>query len=165
MAAKLASTLPGCALVRRGEQRLERIEELAARAAEETILVMSEMPDMREKNNPSFILRSRHLVLDANGVAHWTWQENEMVVEEMECDASVMAEIENDEPYAISAQSAAAKKIASFFGMKDHALAKYYDDAMNAAIEAGGNDNFTITIDSRQTANIRYRWQKLCAKK
>lgn len=174
LAAKLADALPGGRLVRRGEQGLERIEELAGRDAEEVVLVLSEMQGKDEEKNrphPAFILRSRQLGKEADGTARWAWQEQEMVVQRMECPEVIGAE-EKDEPYSVSAQGAEAKTIASFLGMKESALAKYYDDAKKVEVEVEkkkaeadkNEDKFIVSIDGKQILSIKYRWQALCAK-
>lgn len=170
----MANALPGGQLVRRGEQGLERIEELACREAEEVILVLSEMQDKdrgKASHLPAFILRSRQLGKEAGGEARWAWQKQEMAVEEMEC-AAAKKTANDEEPYSVSAQGAEAKTLASFLGISEHVLVKYYDDAKEIEVKADkkkaeadkNEDKLVISIDNKQVLSIKYRWQALCAK-
>ena len=172
----LALALPGCSFIRRGEQGLERMQELAEREAEDTILVLSSpeaacrSPVSGSINAPSsaFILRSRQ---KKEGV--WIWQAQEMVVEKMERKTGKKTD-ENreeqgpavEEPYKIVAGGEKAKELVQFLGMRDHALAPYYEEGPRIEVEAGAHqDRFSISREDGTITSIQYRWRALCAKK
>jgi len=170
----LADAWPDARFVRRGERGLERIEELAAREAQDTLLVLSsDGARPSAASSPPFILRSRQ-----RKEGRWAWQHEEMAVQKMQgpriAERSAKAKQNKGEnaspaepePFSITAHGASAEEIARFFGMRDHPLARYYEEARKVEVETSERkDRFSLTIDRESVLDIVFGWQALCEKK
>ena len=161
LAKRLARSLPGGRMERRGEQGLERIEELAGREAEDTILVLSASNPSAAPSS-SFILRSRQRKDGA-----WTWQAQEMVVEELK-ETRVDGKKSPDAsplPYSITTQGAQASKIAAFLGLREHPLARFYAERDEYGVEAETREGrFAISSGGKSVIGIHFGWRALCEK-
>jgi hypothetical protein len=159
----LAAALPGGTFIRRGEQGLQRLEELAAREAEGTILVMSK-PD-GEKNTSLWVLRSRGRDRDTD---RWSWAPQEMLVEKMENGKEEAAEGagpgQEDEPYRIEAAGTQAAGLARFLGLADHALSPYYEEPVTVEVKIGQKGRLEIRIKDTLLTTLIYRMRALCQK-
>ena len=131
----LADALPGGSFVPRGESRLERLQLLAGRAGERTLLVLM-AGEMEGKSTPYFTIRSRHLVLDENGSESWSWDAHGLEVHKVETGQRPSALLGED-PYVIvvAKNEGETLALASFLGLENHPLADFADEPLEVEME------------------------------
>ena len=171
-ARELAALLPGCSFIPRGESRLERLDELARRAGEKTILVLM-APDKNIKPSPLkpgrltpgpiFIIRSRHLVLDEDGGESWSWDARALEVRKMKTDAPSSA-ILGEDPYVVVAakkDGGEAAILLSFLGLESHPLADFADEPLEVRLEAKKTkkkNNLKLVAGKETLLSAEYGW-------
>ncbi len=127
----LADALPGAEFIPRGERSLSRLEILAARKGEKTLVVMMVCDD---GENHCFSLRSRHLETGEDGAIRWAWSEQRLMVKKIKLNRAKIRSELGEDPYIYSALGE-AKAFCSFLGLDNHPLAEFMDEPAELKLE------------------------------
>lgn len=178
----LARAIPGAKYVSRGERSLERLEELAGRAGETTLIVLSAAQTQRAAKKsgaakkttkkksqlPLVILRSRQ----RNELGDWEWDINELQVKKLEMakaekkmkDGKDEADDPSPAPISLEAESEEARKLVGFLGLKEDPLTSIYEEKRALAIRSA-NGKLTLELEKHKLLTIQYIWANLCTPK
>ena len=159
LAKNLAMHIPGCRLMHRSQRPLERLQALAHRGGESTLLVLIGPGGQIGAKMPQAILRARKKE-NLQGDNSWRWENNQMLIYEIKFGSKYKEE-KGDEPEKIIANSKEGKKLASFFGLEENILCPLY--AQHRKISILAKNNFlSIKSGKEKFIEIKYKWAKLC---